>query len=89
MPDRPSGVPETAWWSPEDNEWILGDKDRDDRLVGEVTYWRPDGSLVCKCDHVAGQPHGTSRRFHETGEVSQHCHFERGALHGNSGTSTV
>src|SRR5262245_15963576 len=78
----PKGVPDGAWWSPSDNEWILGDKDAEGRLVGSVDYWRPDGSHVCTCDHVAGKPHGRSLRFHETGEISQRCMFENGQLHG-------
>ncbi|MGE3762040.1 MAG: hypothetical protein AB7L94_07305 [Kofleriaceae bacterium] len=81
-PARPAGVPANAWWSPKDNEWILGDKDEQGRLQGVVTYWRPDGSLVCTCDHVDDKPHGVAKRFHETGEVSQHCHYVKGELHG-------
>jgi Leucine-rich repeat (LRR) protein len=79
---RPGGVPAEAWWSPTDNEWILGEKDGEGRLVGVVRYWRPDGSLVNECEHALGKPHGRSLRFHETGEISQRCWFERGALHG-------
>ena len=81
-PARPENVPAAAWWSAKDNEWILGEKDAQDRLQGVVTYWRPDGSLVCTCDHVDGKPHGIAKRFHETGEVSQHCHYVNGNLHG-------
>ncbi len=79
---RPDGVPEAAWWSPEDNEWIWGATDEQGRLQGEVTYWRPDGSLVSTCDHLDGKPHGRARRFHETGELSQDCGYVNGKLHG-------
>ena len=82
MSARPDTVPADAWWSAKDNEWILGAKDDQGRLQGEVTYWRPDGSLVCTCDHVDDKPHGRARRFHETGEVSQDCQYVRGNLHG-------
>jgi hypothetical protein len=81
-PARPSDVPADAWWSPKDNEWIIGTKDAQGRLQGEVTYWRPDGSLVCKCDHLDDKPHGRARRFHETGEISQDCQYVNGDLHG-------
>ena len=79
---RPDAVPAAAWWSADDGEWVLGDKDSEGRLVGVVSYWRPDGSLVSTCDHVAGKPHGIAKRFHETGEVSQECRYEHGELHG-------
>jgi hypothetical protein len=75
-------VPAAARWSPKDDEWILGDKDAQGRLQGEVTYWRPDGSLVSTCDHLDDKPHGRARRFHETGEVSQDCQYMNGNLHG-------
>lgn len=81
-PARPANVPGDAWWSPKDNEWILGDKDAQGRLQGVVTYWRPDGSLVCTCDHVDDKPHGVAKRFHETGEVSQVCPYVAGQIHG-------
>ncbi len=81
-PARPESVPADAWWDASDNEWVLGIKDEQDRLHGEVSYWRPDGTLCCRCDHDAGQPHGQSQRFHQSGELSQTCTFVRGQLHG-------
>jgi Leucine-rich repeat (LRR) protein len=81
-PARPSGVPLQAWWSREDNEWVLGDKDAEGRLVGVVRYWRPDGSLCNEWEHADGVPHGRSVRYHETGEVSHRCWYERGVQHG-------
>lgn len=81
-PARPGAVPADAWWSPSDNEWVLGEKDGAGRLVGAVRYWRPDGTLVNECEYALGKPHGRSLRYHETGEISQRCRFEGGALHG-------
>jgi len=81
-PVRPKSVPADAWWEPSDNEWVLGPKDDDGELHGEVSYWRPDGTLCCRCDHEHGQAHGQSQRFHESGERSQMCSFVRGELHG-------
>lgn len=81
-PERPASVPEAAWWDPADREWVLGSKDADGELHGQVSYWRPDGTLCCQCDFEGGQPHGKSTRFHESGEVSQTCTFARGELHG-------
>lgn len=81
-PVRPESVPSDAWWDASDQEWVLGPKDDDGQLHGEVSYWRPDGTLCCRCDHEHGQAHGQSCRFHESGELSQTCSFVRGELHG-------
>ncbi|KIG15584.1 putative lipoprotein [Enhygromyxa salina] len=80
--ERPAGVPASAWWSDEDNEWILGPKDANGELHGEVHYWRPDGSLCCITQLRHGVPHGSFERFHETGEVAQFGQYENGELHG-------
>src|SRR4051794_13523637 len=84
MPERPRSVPEAAWWSADDNEWILGSRDGDGRFFGDVHYWRPDGTLCCICPHVEGKPHGISRRFHENGELSRTAEFKHGVLDGPS-----
>jgi hypothetical protein len=81
-PQRPESVPAEAWWDASDNEWVLGPKDDDGAKHGEVSYWRPDGTLCCRCEYVHGDPHGSSTRFHQSGEVSQTCTFVKGALHG-------
>jgi antitoxin component YwqK of YwqJK toxin-antitoxin module len=75
-------VPLSAEWSESDQEWVVGERDAAGEFVGDVTYYRPDGSLVCICPHVAGRPHGQSRRFHESGEVSQVAQYVDGVLHG-------
>jgi len=82
VPDRPESVPAEAWWSPEDNEWVLGPKDAKGRLHGVVRYWRPDGTLCCESELVAGQFHGPTTRYHETGELAQRAGYEAGLLHG-------
>jgi Leucine-rich repeat (LRR) protein/antitoxin component YwqK of YwqJK toxin-antitoxin module len=81
---RPASVPEAAHWSAKDNEWILGPKDDKGEFHGDVSYWRPDGTLVCVCPHEHGKPHGVSKRFHESGEVSRTAEFVMGVLHGPS-----
>jgi hypothetical protein len=60
----------------------VGERDEAGEFVGDVSYYRPDGSMVCICPHVAGRPHGQSRRFHESGEVSQVAQYVDGVLHG-------
>ena len=79
---KPNSVDENAWWSASDNEWILAAKDDADRLHGLVTYWRPDGTLVNHCEYEHGVPHGSYKRYHETGEVSRQGTFVQGQLHG-------
>ncbi|MFI2433054.1 hypothetical protein [Streptomyces sp. NPDC018693] len=75
--------PPEAWWSEADREWILGDKDEDGRLVGLVRYWDADGRFICESEHVAGQPHGISRRYdHPGGELSQECRYRDGRIDG-------
>jgi antitoxin component YwqK of YwqJK toxin-antitoxin module len=82
VPERPASVPLSAEWSEPDQEWVVGERDAAGELVGDVTYYRPDGSMVCICSHAAGRPHGQSRRFHESGEVSQVAQYVDGVLHG-------
>ncbi|MEM6531061.1 MAG: thiol reductase thioredoxin [Myxococcota bacterium] len=81
-PERPEGVPDSAWWDESENEWILGEKDADDQEQGEYSYWRPDGTLCCKNNYVDGVLQGEFKRFHENGEVSQSGTFLDGELHG-------
>ncbi|PRQ03731.1 E3 ubiquitin-protein ligase SlrP [Enhygromyxa salina] len=80
--ERPAGVPPEAWWSADDNEWVLGPKDADGEFHGEVRYWRPDGTLCEVAQHRHGRCHGPFERFHETGERSRTGNFEDGKLHG-------
>lgn len=79
---HPSQVPPEAWWSEKDTEWVLGARDPQGRFQGPVRYWRPDGTLCCVCEHADGQPHGRATRYHESGEISQTCTYDRGQLHG-------
>lgn len=79
---RPEAVPSGAWWSPDDDEWIYGDRDSEGGFHGLVQYYRPDGSLVCETEFVNGEAHGLFRRYHETGEVSRLGRFELGAPDG-------
>jgi Leucine-rich repeat (LRR) protein/antitoxin component YwqK of YwqJK toxin-antitoxin module len=81
-PQRPAQVPPDAWWSEEDQEWILGPLDEQGRRHGQIRYWRPDGTLCCVNEHVEGRPHGPATRYHESGEISQTCTFVHGHFHG-------
>ncbi|GCD98588.1 hypothetical protein [Embleya hyalina] len=75
--------PPEAWWSEEDQEWILGDKDEHGRLTGPVRYWDAAGRFVCECAHVAGRPHGMYRRYdHPGGELSQEGRHTDGRVDG-------
>jgi antitoxin component YwqK of YwqJK toxin-antitoxin module len=80
--ERPVGVPVAAWWSAPDNEWVLGPKDADGELHGEIHYWRPDGTLCCVSHLRHGVSHGAFQRFHQSGEVSQAGTFVAGQFHG-------
>ena len=79
---RPPQVPADATWSDDDNEWISAERDAQDRLQGDVRYYRPDGSLCCATAHVDGVPHGSFKRFHENGETAREGRFTDGTLDG-------
>src|SRR5262245_16900483 len=82
MPDRPQGVPGEAVWNASEREWELGTR-RDGHEVGDWTWWRADGTLVCKSTFDdAGQLHGIARRWHPNGELSLVAPYIRGKLHG-------
>jgi len=80
--EKPESVDVNAWWSPSDNEWVLGAKDDDDEFHGLVTYWRPDGSLVNRCNFEHGTPQGVYKRYHQSGEISRQGVFVAGKIHG-------
>jgi hypothetical protein len=80
--ERPVDVPEEAVWDGGDNEWVLAERDGDGRERGLVTYWRPDGTLVCHREHRHGVPHGWFKRYHGSGEVSREGTFVDGKIHG-------
>lgn len=80
--ERPAGVPAATWRSPKGPEWVLGPKDADGELHGEVRHWRADGTLCSVSHRRHGQPHGSFERFHATGEISQTGSYEAGKLHG-------
>ncbi len=82
---RPDGVPASARWSPDDQEWIdVGAVDDAGREHGLVRYYRPDGTLCCATEHVHGVPHGVFTRYHENGEISREGAFVEGTLHGTN-----
>src|SRR5262245_5920791 len=81
---RPPGVPEAAVFNAAENEWEMGGR-RGDRQVGEWTWWRPDGTLVCKsCFDDTGELDGVCQRFHPDGSISMECRYARGVRWGKA-----
>ncbi|MET7298873.1 hypothetical protein [Embleya sp. NPDC005575] len=75
--------PPEAWWSEEDQEWVLGDKDEHGRLTGLVRRWDADGRFIYESEHAAGRPHGIYRRYdHPGGELSQEGRYTDGRVDG-------
>ena len=79
---RPTSVPEQAWWSAEENEWVAGEVDEQEERQGTFRYWRPDGTLCCVNEYAEGVAHGPYERYHETGEVSQRGTLKQGRVDG-------
>jgi hypothetical protein len=81
-PKRPASVPESATWSPADDEWELGEK-KGRRSVGAWKWWRPDGSLVATSSYDdEGNLHGVCTRFHPDGDVSMRIEYVHGTERG-------
>ncbi len=80
--ERPDTVPADAEWDEGDQEWVIGPRDEDGEYHGEVTYYRPDGSLLSKANHVHGVVEGVAKRFHPNGEVAQIANYKNGKIHG-------
>lgn len=77
--NRPQTVPVEAEFVPADNEWVLGRR-KGNKHVGEVVWWRPDGTLVCRSTFDdAGELHGVCRRFHPDGSIALESRY----VHGN------
>lgn len=83
MTERPDGVPAEAVWDPGDEEWVFVPTPDDQASKhGLVTYWRADGSLVCRSEYRHGVAHGPMTRYHQSGEVSWSATFVDGELDG-------
>lgn len=83
-PRRPKGVPAAAVWNAADNEWELG-KRSGTRSVGEWTWWRPDGTVVCRSTYdAAGKLHGVARRHHPDGSTSLESRYVHGVRWGKT-----
>lgn len=83
-PHKPSSLPSTAYWEPEDNEWIVAERNAAGQFHGLVTYYRPDGTRCCATEHRNGTAHGTFTRYHENQEPSRTGRFVDGVLHGTN-----
>lgn len=71
MTERPDGVSAEAVWEPGDQEWVLVPAPDDQgRKHGLVTFWRADGTLLCRSEYRHGVAHGPATRYHESGEMS-------------------
>lgn len=81
---RPKGVPAAAVWNAEENEWEIGEREGDAQ-VGEWTWWRPDGTLVCRSRFDAhGELDGVARRYHPDGAISLESRYVHGVRWGKT-----
>lgn len=84
-PARPEGVPVAAVYVPGDDEWELGARSPSGEHVGDVTWWRRDGSLVCKSRFDdQGKLDGVATRFHPDGTVSMESRYVHGTRWGKT-----
>jgi antitoxin component YwqK of YwqJK toxin-antitoxin module len=81
---RPAGIPDTAYWDQDDNEWVVAQRNGDGEFHGVVTYYRPDGTRCCATQFVDGTAHGPFSRFHENQELSRTGTYVNGTLHGTN-----
>ena len=83
-PVRPKGVPAEAVFDIADNEWRAGST-RGSHRVGVWTWWRPDGTLVCRSSYDdAGKLHGVARRYHSDGSISMESRYVHGVRWGKT-----
>ncbi len=81
---RPAGVPAAAVFNAAENEWELGTT-KGGVSVGEWTWWRPDGTLVCRSTYDdKGALHGVSRRHHPDGSLSMESRYVHGVRWGKT-----
>ena len=81
---RPAGVPAKAVFNSAENEWELG-ATKGGVPVGEWTWWRPDGTLVCRSTYDdEGALHGVSRRHHPDGSLSMESRYSHGVRWGKT-----
>lgn len=79
---RPPGVPKTARYSENDDEWVVGAVDDEGAEHGPYQFFKANGALCNEVTFEHGTPTGPFKRFHETGEISQTGQFENGVLTG-------
>jgi PDZ domain len=83
-PPRPSTVPAEATWNDLENEWERG-ATRGNKSVGDWTWWRPDGTLVCRSRFDdEGELDGVCRRYHPDGRVSMESRYVHGVRWGKT-----
>jgi len=83
-PARPSTVPAEATWNALENEWERGAK-RGAASIGDWTWWRPDGTLVCRSSFDdEGKLDGVCRRYHPDGRISMESRYVHGVRWGKT-----
>ena len=82
VPERPAGVPEGGFWSPEVGGWEVSRLNAQGAREGECLFYRPDGSLQSRCGFVAGVREGPFAMFHPDGRVSREGIFSAGRAEG-------
>ena len=82
VPERPAGVPEGGFWSPEVGGWEVSRLNAQGVREGECLFYRPDGSLQSRCGFVAGVREGPFAMFHPDGRVSREGIFTAGRAEG-------
>ncbi|MDQ3298514.1 MAG: leucine-rich repeat protein [Myxococcota bacterium] len=76
-------APKEAFWSDEENEWVVAERDAVGRFEGFVRFFRKsDRSLVAECTYVDGKIHGLNVRYHENGSVASETPYVAGVIHG-------
>src|SRR5437868_3480495 len=79
----PIFAPKEAIWVPEEDEWVVAERDASGRFQGFVRFFRKtDRSLVAECTYVDGKIHGLNVRFHDHGAVASETPYVRGVIHG-------
>jgi hypothetical protein len=77
-------VPDAAIFNAAENEWELGER-RGDKQIGAWTWWRPDGTLVCKSPFDdRGELDGVCRRYHPDGTISMESRYVHGVRWGKT-----
>ena len=81
-PARPPGIPASAVWLAEMEQWEVVGRDADGARQGECRRYRSDGSVYLQTHYVAGQEEGPFTVFHPSGEIARQGQRRKGELEG-------